>query len=385
MAEGYTVACYYFPNYHVDARNEAQHGPGWTEWELVRRAEPRFEGHRQPRVPLWGYEDEADPEVMARKIAAAADHGIDVFLFDWYYYDDGPFLERGLEEGFFNASNNSRMRFAVMWANHDWIDIHPAKRNVRPTLLYPGKVTPKTFERMTSYIVDTYFSHPCHWTIEGCPYFSVYDLSKLIASFDGIKGTRQALDQFRAKTEEAGFPGLHLNAVVWGETILPGEEKVKDTAGLVRDLGFDSVASYVWIHHVPLRHFPETLYEQVMDAYFEYAADAQDQFGVPYYPNVSTGWDASPRACQSDILDNTGYPSMASISGNTPKAFKDALRRAKNLLDARSDGQRILTINAWNEWTEGSYLEPDMMHGMGYLEGIRDVFGVSRPSPVYEA
>ena len=104
MPQDYTIACYYFPNYHVDPRNEAAHGPDWTEWELVKRAEPRFPGHRQPRVPAWGYEDESDPTVMARKIAAAADHGIDVFLFDWYHYDDGPFLERGLDKGFLGAS-----------------------------------------------------------------------------------------------------------------------------------------------------------------------------------------------------------------------------------------------------------------------------------------
>ena len=86
-----TVAVFYFPNYHVDPRNELSHGPGWTEWELVKRAEPRFPGHRQPRIPVWGYEDESIPENMAKKVTAAADHGIDVFLFDWYYYNDGPF------------------------------------------------------------------------------------------------------------------------------------------------------------------------------------------------------------------------------------------------------------------------------------------------------
>lgn len=83
MSKDHTIACYYFPNYHVDPRNEAVHGPGSSEWELVKRAEPRFEGHRQPRVPAWGYEDESDPAAMARKIDAAADHGLDAFIFDW--------------------------------------------------------------------------------------------------------------------------------------------------------------------------------------------------------------------------------------------------------------------------------------------------------------
>ena len=65
---------------------------------------------------------------MARKIDAAADHGIDAFIFDWYWYDDGPFLERGAgARASCGAANNDRLKFALMWANHDWLDIHPAK------------------------------------------------------------------------------------------------------------------------------------------------------------------------------------------------------------------------------------------------------------------
>ena len=78
----YQVAVYYFPNYHADRRNEEWHGKGWTEWELVKAAKPRFDGHQQPKVPLWGYEDESKPEAMQRKIDAAADHGVSAFIFD---------------------------------------------------------------------------------------------------------------------------------------------------------------------------------------------------------------------------------------------------------------------------------------------------------------
>jgi hypothetical protein len=80
-----TVASYYFPNYHIRDMN---HLPlsrqafleSQSEWELVRGAKPRFEGHQQPLFPAWGYTDEKDPSVMAMKIDAAADHGIDVFI-----------------------------------------------------------------------------------------------------------------------------------------------------------------------------------------------------------------------------------------------------------------------------------------------------------------
>ena len=70
----------------------------WSEWELVKAARPRFPGHHQPNVPLWGYTDESDPKAMEQKIAAAADYGIDAFLFDWYYYNDGPTKRRLLSK-----------------------------------------------------------------------------------------------------------------------------------------------------------------------------------------------------------------------------------------------------------------------------------------------
>ena len=61
------VGVYYFGNYHLDPRNEKRLGKGWTEWKLVRESKPRFHGHDQPKIPLWGETDEADPKDMARK------------------------------------------------------------------------------------------------------------------------------------------------------------------------------------------------------------------------------------------------------------------------------------------------------------------------------
>jgi hypothetical protein len=93
------VLAYYFPNWHVDPLNEQVHGTKWTEWSVVQCARPRFEGHRQPRVPLWGYEDESDPAVMGKKIACAVEHGITGFIFDWYYSESGPFRQKMAQMG----------------------------------------------------------------------------------------------------------------------------------------------------------------------------------------------------------------------------------------------------------------------------------------------
>jgi len=379
----YQVAAYYFPQYHRDPRNDRWHGPGWTEWALVRAATPRFPGHQQPKVPLWGYEDEADPAVMARKIDAAADHAVDTFIFDWYWYDGAPFLNGALDEGFLGAPNNDRLQCALMWANHDWISIFPRAHDTTPRVLAPGATSRPQFEAAVEYMIEHYFAHPSYWRIDGRPYVSIYELMTLVRGLGGADATRRALDWFRERVQATLGCDLHLNAVAWGIQILPSETVLTDPRALVSALGFDSVTSYVWLHHVPFESFPRVSYP----AYAEHAARDWERlataYGVPYYPNVSMGWDSSPRTVQSDPFDPTpGYPFTGVLVGNTPMAFRDALMRARDVLDRRPPSQRVLTVNAWNEWTEGSYLEPDTVNGMAYLEAIRGVFGQDITAPV---
>lgn len=375
---GITVASYYFGQYHPnDPRNEKVKGKGWSEWELIKAARPRFEGHGQPKVPSWGYQDESDPRVMAQKIGAAADHGIDAFIFDWYYYEDGPFLDRPVNEGFLQATNSNRLKFAFMWANHDWQgNLFPYRKGDARQVLYPGKVSPAGFDRITAHLIRDYFGRTNYWRVEGKPYFSVYELSVLLDSFGSVEATRAALDAFRVRAKAAGLGGLHLNAVAWGQPVLPGSKQPIDAAKLVRELGFDSVTSYVWVHHVGLPQ-QATDYETVREGYWGYWDRAAAMFGVPYFPNVTMGWDPSPRCDQRDTFDNSGYPFTNTIGANTPERFKAALEMTKARLLRQKTGPRILNINCWNEWTEGSYLEPDTVNGMRYLEAVREVFGTS--------
>lgn len=368
-----TVVSYYFPNYHEDKRNAEYHGKGWTEWELVKKAKPRFPKHHQPNVPAWGYTDEADPKDMAQKIDAAADNGIDAFIFDWYMYEDGPFLDRAIDEGFLKAENRNRIKFALMWANHDWFDIHPYKKGTKKKLLYPGKVSPERYDEICDFLIKKYFSQPNYWKIEGKPYFSIYDINNFIEGFGSFEATKKAMDRMREKAKAAGLKGVHWNLVSWQKAILPSEKKPVDSGKMVKELGFNSVTSYVWIHHVGL---PETQtdYNFVRDKYFKYWDKVKKEFSVPYYPNVTMGWDSTPRCDLESEWENVGYPFMNTIGNNTPENFKKALQLTKEKLLADPNGPRIMNINCWNEWTEGSYLEPDTTNGMKYLEAIKEVF-----------
>ena len=379
------VGVYYFGNYHLDPRNEKRLGKGWTEWKLVRESKPRFHGHDQPKIPLWGETDEADPKDMARKIDAAADHGIDAFIFDWYHYNDGPFLQRTIDDGFLRAPNRKRLKFALMWANHDWVELFPATKDGGRPLIYPGAVTPETFDRICDHVIRDYFSQPNYWLVDGKPYFSVYELTKFGESFGSFEKTKEAIARFRAKAKAAGFPDIHLNAVYWGRPNIPGEGTVEDPVRLIESLGFDSVTSYVWVHHVGLPK-RETDFNWVRDRYMEHWDAAAKAFSIPYYPNVSMGWDASPRTAQDGPWDPSyGYPYSNLIVNNTPENFRQALQMTRDRLLADPKAPRIVTVNSWNEWTEGSYIEPDAKRGYAYLEAVRDVFGAKRAEAVRPA
>ena len=128
-----------------------------------------------------------------------------------------------------------------------------------------------------------------------------------------------------------------------------------------------------------MTEFPVTQYKSLANGYETYRATAGETLGRPYFPNVSMGWDSSPRACQSDTFVYRDYPFLPVVQGNTPDAFGEALSSAKRFIDGQGElKQKIITVNAWNEWAEGSYLEPDIATKYAYLDTIREVFGKER-------
>lgn len=370
------VAAYYFGNFHQDARNIKAHGPAWTEWNLVKAAAPRFPGHRQPRIPLWGYQDESDPRVFENKIAAASASNIDAFIFDWYWYKDGPFLESALSEGYLKSANCKDLKFGVMWANHDWYDIQPA-RMTGNLLQFAGAIGLEPFEAMVDRLLEL-FQHPSYLLVDGCPYFSIYELYRFVQGLGGVQQAALALEQMRKKVRALGFPDLHINAVTWGVKLLPGQSEIGNLHELLDSLRIDSTTSYVWIHHTEFSNAFTTEYGDIEREYEIYRASAAKQMGRPYFPNVTVGWDSTPRACQTDNFRLGEYPFTSVIVNNTPDAFRGALESAKSFTIKNLPlNKRLITLNSWNEWTEGSYLEPDTINGMAYLDAVRTVFGRS--------
>jgi hypothetical protein len=114
------VVAFNFPSWHVSPYMEAYFGSGWTEFETLRNTRSMFPGHTMPHYPLWGYYDESDPKWAAREVELACTYGVDAWMIDWYWHDGVQFYHEQLERGLLKADNRDKLRFGIMWANHDW-------------------------------------------------------------------------------------------------------------------------------------------------------------------------------------------------------------------------------------------------------------------------
>jgi hypothetical protein len=364
----YDVAAYIWPAYTGDEPRSLIFWPnGEGEWQTVRTAESKYQGHDWPRKPLWGYENEADPRVMEKQIDAAADHGVNVFIYDWYWYDQRPFLEQCLNNGYLQAANRNRVKFYLMWANHDvkyvW-DKRLAHVDLE-TVIWQAAVGRTQFEQLTERLIDRYFTHPCYYRIEGRPVFQIYDLNNLIHGLGGLDATADALVWFEEAAKRAGLPGVFLQLTSWGarHMNLSGVDANASltAADVVTRLGFAGQTHYQFCHFANI----DRDYREIMvDVQAEWQRMDRD-YAIPYFPHVSVGWDNNPRF-------ETFRPGV--VKNNTPQEVRNALVMARDYIDAHPDQPPLITINSWNEWTETSYLQPDDLYGYGYLEAVREAF-----------
>jgi len=364
----YDLAAYVWPSYTGDEPRSRIFWPeGNGEWQTVKSATAKFEEHSWPRKPLWGYCNEASPEVMEMQIDSAADHGVNVFIYDWYWYDNRPFLEQCLNNGYLKAKNNERVKFYLMWANHD-VNCVWDKRLAHSDLdniIWQASVNRTQFEEIARRLIHNYFSHPSYYCIDGCPVFQFYDLKNLVQGLGGTTETLRAFDWFREEAVKAGLPGLHLQMTSWGANrknmsgVDGGAEATLKEE--VSQLCFDSITNYQYVHFTDI----DRDYGEIMVDVEKEWKRMNDEFSIPYFPHVSLGWDNNPRF-------ETFRPGI--VKGNTPEAIEKAFLAARAYVDAHPSQAPLVTVNSWNEWTETSYLQPDDLYGYGYLEAIKRVF-----------
>lgn len=367
MADRYDVAVYIWPAYTGNEMRSRIFWPeGIGEWQTVKNSVKKFAEHNWPRKPVWGYVNEADPYVMEMEINAAADHGVNVFIYDWYWYDKRPFLENCLNDGFLKARNNRRMKFYLMWANHNvnhtW-DIRLS--HMQDTNIWEGAVDRGEFEKIANRLIDRYFKHPLYYTIGRKPVFMIYDLENLMKGLGGAGAAKDALDWFRVRAVEKGLPGLHLQLTMWGERNYNLSGINAGAAATISEaaelLGFDSISHYQFCHFVNI----DRDYNEIMTDVIREWERIDKTYDIPYFPHISLGWDNNPRFLEFR---------KGIVKNNTPENIQKALEKAREYADAHTSQPPLIIINSWNEWTEASYLEPDDLNGYGYLEAVKKVF-----------
>jgi len=369
MKQKYDVAAYVWPAYTGDEpRTRIFWEEGYGEWQTVHHAKHNTagkpEGYVWDRKPLWGYVNEANPDVMEMEIRCARAHGVNVFIYDWYWYDDRPFLENCLNDGYLKAKNNDLVKFYLMWANHDanhmWrVDLSD---ELRSCAIWRGDVSFDSFKKIAKRWIDNYFSHPSYYKIEGKPVISIYSVTNIFKSFGGPEGARAAFDYLREEAVKAGFPGVHIQAIYNAFEGFDYDGRFGGESGDAYTLlGFDSVTHY----NMGTREERNRDYSEFLKVHIEEYA-RMSKSGMLYFPEVSLGWDNNPR-----------YRSFCPhiTKNNTPEKVSLAFSEAKRYVDEHKLPAPLVVINSWNEWTETSYLEPDNLYGYGYLEEVKRVFG----------
>lgn len=318
----YEVGVYYFPGWNTA-----------SQWEPLRRF--------PERRPVLGWYREGDPEVADWHIKWAVEHGITFFAYDWYWSKGSRHLEHALHDGYFKARYRSLLKFCLLWANHN----------------PPGSSSLEDCRAVARYWIDNYFRRPEHLQFDGKPVMIIFAPDRFTQDL-GSEGTKKAIEAMRAECTSAGLKGLYLVACVG------------DAGGMRRAMeeGYDSVTAYNWPSLGMTGEGMYAPFEALVPAYRQHWEHLLGQNQLPLVPlPVCGGWDSRPWHGENNLVR----------FGRTPELFKKHLTDARRLLESgsvKAGTPKAILVEAWNEWGEGSYIEPHAEFGFGYLDAVRETF-----------
>lgn len=336
---------FFLPQFHPVPENDQWWGPGFTEWTNVTQAKPLFPGHYQPHMPgELGFYDLRLPEVREAQARLAREHGIYGFCYYYYWFAGRRILERPLDD--FLGSGKPDFPFCICWANESWSRRWDGSEN--EVLLKQEH----TMENDIAFIRDVIpiLKDPRYIRVNGAPLLLIYRASL-------FEDPERTCEIWRKRCAEEGIPSIHLSAVEFTGFNDPYAA------------GFDSSVEFP-----PLNINPNSITDEIAGLpsdfaggvydYEEYSAQVLMRDPVPYkrFRGVMTGWDNSPRRKKGGYL----------FINSSPENYEVWLRGAVDYTKTHHvPAERLVFINAWNEWAEGAHLEPDLKHGRGFLEATR--------------
>lgn len=370
------VIAYYLPQFHPTKINDKYWGKGFTEWTNVTKAKPQYRGHYQPQIPAdLGFYDLRLPEIRQAQADMARENGVEGFMYWNYWFGNGKkILEMPIEELMRTAKPD--FPFCVGWANHDWSNKtwQKTKRFTKDTVFlkqeYLGK---QDYTDYFYYLLPMFRDHR-YIKVDEKPLFYVFDP-------DSCPDMKEFIQLWQHLAEKNGIPGIHF--VARADSIGKADEinkknfmnEVKARYDRYIDMGFDAVSSMNFRRaEILATGFFKKIIRNIRRKIFGYALNSHDYMKLTehyytdedkldyVYPQITPRKDKTPRAGKNALV----------YTGSTPEKFRIAIKMALEKIKDKDDEHKILFLNSWNEWGEGSYMEPDIVWGHQYLDVLRE-------------
>lgn len=362
---------FYLPQYHVIPENNEWWGEGFTEWTNVKNAKPLFEGHQQPKIPLnENYYCLLDDEVKKWQIKIAKENGIYGFCFYHYWFNGHMLLEKPIEQYLNNKELN--FPFCLCWANPDWTKIWAGKGS--EVLIGQDYLDKDNWEKHLQYLLP-YFKDERYIKEEGQPLFVIY-------APEEIPNIDELCTFIRKRVIDEGFPGIKLIYQYYvsenaDARIRPHfDYRIKfQPVHALHDLEDNSKSGFM----IKAMHLANKVVKNVTginasDHLLKLRKTSYDDVWKAILSNeplddkeiagAFVNWDNSPRRGNSGRI----------TTGASPEKFKYYMEQLIKKVQKEYSTDYIF-VTAWNEWSEGSYLEPDTVNEYAYLQAIKEALG----------
>lgn len=357
------IIALYLPQFHRIPENDAWWGEGFTEWVNVRKARPLFPGHEQPRVPLEDrYYDLSRVETLRWQAHLAQQYGVHGFCFYHYWFRGGKrLLERPAE--MLLANPDIPMRYCFSWANEPWSRTWDGRDH---QVLMPQEYGDEPEWRQHFDYLLPFFRDERYIREDGKPMFVIY-------KSQSIPCAERMMQKWIEWAQESGLPGIHFVETLRGEGMdqrnLPFAARMEFEPVRTNYRQPWLVLNYKRVRRRVVQVVNRLLGTSLLlNTVFDYRRVGRRSLALASpegtYGGLCVGWD------------NTARRGLASTIV-TPPSREDFrwLLQAKMRQTEEQYHAPYVFINAWNEWCEGTYLEPDVHHGYDYLEVIRELTG----------
>lgn len=335
------LIAFYLTQFHPIPENDEWWGKGFTEWTNVTKAEPLFEGHYQPHLPTYmGFYDLRVRQTRRDQIQLAKEYGIDGFCYHYYWFSGKRLLNQPLDDML--ADPDSDMPFCLCWANENWTRRWDAAEH---EVLIAQKYLPDDDLNFIKSVVP-FFLDSRYIRVEGKPFLIVYRPQHL-------PDAKKTANTWREHCRLMGIGEIHLCAA-----LTHGNEDYAQ-------FGFDSGVEFP-PHNLHCNNLARNIlfYQPFRGRVVEYQDVANAYMSRQYrnknvFKTVFPAWDNTPRTGNRAVI----------VLNSTPENYEYWLSETiKKTVEEFPAEERLVFINAWNEWAEGCHLEPDRKYGLQFLE-----------------